>query len=97
MALTRPSPMKRHARVFALLDAMDDVDAVGSLGLEMSSPGDDGNGTIGSLLRERMDKYEFGTTAGGKRLAAAILKRMNAWTSMNLAQRQEGNGWRQQS
>jgi len=79
MALTRPSPMKRHARVFALLDAMDDVDAVGSLGLEMSSPGDDGNGTIGSLLRERMDEYEFGTTAGGKRLAAAILKRMNAY------------------
>jgi len=26
-----------------------------------------------------MDEYEFGTTAGGKRLAAAILKRMNAY------------------
>lgn len=79
MALMSPSPMKRHARVFALLDAMDDVDAVDSLGLDMSSSGDDGNGTIGSLLRERMDEYEFGTTAGGKRLAAAILKRMNAY------------------
>jgi len=69
MALTRPSPMQRHARVFSLLDAMDDVDSVGA-GIfadedEMEN------------LKAAMDEYEFGASAGGKRLAAAILKRMS--------------------
>ena len=82
MALTRPSPMQRHARVFALLDAMDDLDSVGSLGSAAaagapSSAGGDAGMAVQSL-RECMDEYEFGATAGGKRLAAAILKRMNA-------------------
>ncbi|KAL7528492.1 hypothetical protein ACHAXR_005631 [Thalassiosira sp. AJA248-18] len=74
MALARPSPMQRHARVFALLDAMDDFDSVGSSGLASSS----GDGELAKSLRECMDQYEFGATAGGKRLAAAILQRMNA-------------------
>lgn len=69
MALTRPSPMQRHASVFALLDAMDDFDSVGSLGLE--------DGEMITSLREGMNEYDFGASAGGKRLAAAILKRMN--------------------
>ncbi|KAL7491328.1 hypothetical protein ACHAWT_000730 [Skeletonema menzelii] len=69
MALTRPSPMQRHARVFSLLDAMDDVDSVGA-GIfadddEMEN------------VKAAMDEYEFGASAGGKRLAAAILKRMS--------------------
>jgi len=69
MALTRPSPMQRHASVFALLDTMDDFDSVGSLGLE--------DVEMIKSLRESMDEYDFGATAGGKRLAAAILKRMS--------------------
>jgi hypothetical protein len=70
MALTRPSPMQRHARVFALLDAMDDIDSVGAgiIGAEQ----DEMKG-----LKASMDEYEFGASATGKRLAAAILKRMS--------------------
>ena len=79
MALTKPSPMQRHARVFALLDAMDDLDSVGSsLGTSSTSAASGGVGEMAKSLRECMDEYEFGATAGGKRLAAAILKRMNA-------------------
>lgn len=70
MALTRPSPMQRHARVFSLLDAMDDFDSVGSLGLLESE--------MIQALKDSMDTYEFGASAGGKRLATAILKRMSA-------------------
>jgi len=65
MALTRPSPMQRHASVFALLDAMDDFDSLKEDGEMIAS------------LRQCMNDYEFGATPGGKRLAAAILKRMN--------------------
>ena len=79
MALTKPSPMQRHARVFALLDAMDDLDSVGSsLGSSTTAAASGGVGEMAKSLRECMDEYEFGATAGGKRLAAAILKRMNA-------------------
>ncbi len=69
MALTRPSPMQRHARVFALLDAMDDIDSVGA---DISADEDEMKN-----LKAAMDEYEFGASAGGKRLAAAILKRMS--------------------
>ena len=75
MALTRPTSMQRQARVLALLDSMDDFDSVGGLGLAKTS-GD--NDRVVASLREAMDSYEFGATTGGKRLAAAILKRMNA-------------------
>jgi len=79
MALTKPSPMQRHARVFALLDAMDDLDSVGSsLGSSSTAAASGGVGEMAKSLRECMDEYEFGATAGGKRLAVAILKRMNA-------------------
>jgi hypothetical protein len=71
MALSRPSPMQRHARVFALLDAMEDVHSVGSF--EHSSGYDDME-----TLKECMNNYKFGATGSGKRLASAILKRMNA-------------------
>ena len=70
MALVRPSPMQRHSRVFALLDAMDDLDSVGS------KTADDEQ-ELASALKESMDEYQFGATPGGKRLAAAILKRIN--------------------
>lgn len=70
MALTRPSPMQRHARVFSLLDAMDDIDSVGA-GI-ISAEQDEME-----KLKASMDEYEFGASAGGKRLAAAILKRMS--------------------
>lgn len=69
MALTRPSPMQRHSRVFALLDAMDDIDSVGA---DTSADEDEMKN-----LKASMDEYEFGASAGGKRLAAAILKRMS--------------------
>jgi len=68
MALTKPSPMQRHSRVFALLDAM-----------AMGSPkgSDDDDEDMVTSMKEGMDTYEFGAAAGGKRLAAAILKRMS--------------------
>ncbi|KAL3807270.1 LOW QUALITY PROTEIN: hypothetical protein ACHAXA_004086 [Cyclostephanos tholiformis] len=75
MALMRPSSMQRHARVFALLDSMDDFDSVGGLGMAKAM-GD--NERVVSSLREAMNLYEFGASIGGKRLAGAILKRMNA-------------------
>lgn len=75
MALSRPSPMQRHARVFSLLDAMADVDSVASF--EHSSGYDDME-----TLKECMNNYKFGATASGKRLAAAILNRMNAHLMM---------------
>jgi hypothetical protein len=75
MALMRPSSMQKQARVLALLDSMDDLDSVGGLGVAKPS-GD--NERVVSSLREAMNLYEFGASTGGKRLAAAILKRMNA-------------------
>lgn len=71
MALTRPSPMQRHARVFSLLDAMDDVDSVG---VGMVAEEDEMEN-----VKAAMDEYEFGASAVGKRLAAAILKRMSTY------------------
>jgi hypothetical protein len=61
--------MQRHSRVFSLLDAMDDVDSVGA---RISAEQDEMES-----LKASMDEYEFGASAGGKRLAAAILKRMS--------------------
>ena len=59
----------RHG-VFALLDGMDDLDSVGS------KTADDEQ-ELATALKNSMDEYQFGATAGGKRLAAAILKRIN--------------------
>ena len=73
MALARPSPMQRHALVFALLDAMDDPDPASS-GPAAAPGGPDAVESLGELV----DECEFGATAGGRRLAAAMLKRMNA-------------------
>ena len=66
MALARPSPMQRHSTVFALLDSMDGASTLAD------------NSEVIQWLRKCTDEYEFGATAGGKRLAAAILRRMNA-------------------
>ena len=71
MALARPSPMQRHARVFALLDMME---SNRSDGVTDSSSDDDL-----ATLKESMNEYKFGTSAGGKRVAAAILSRMNSF------------------
>ena len=38
----------------------------------------DDNDDVAKSLTECMDTFEFGASAGGKRLASAILKRMNA-------------------
>ena len=78
MALARPSPMQRHARILALLDAMDDPDPAESAepaSVPAAAPGDQ---EAVESLGELVDKCEFGATAGGRRLAAAMLKRMNA-------------------
>lgn len=72
MALAKPSPMQRLSPVFALLDAMDDLD---SAELLKSSPA---TAAMSKCMKKCMDEYEFGATAGGKRLATAVLKRMNA-------------------
>lgn len=66
MALTRPSPMQRHNRVFELLDAID---------------GDSRQDTEAddiALLRKSLTEYNFGASASGRRLAAAILCRINS-------------------
>jgi hypothetical protein len=65
MALARPSPMQRHARVFELLDVIEGNDS------ELSQ--DDL-----SILKDCMNEYKFGASASGKRLAAAILGRINS-------------------
>jgi hypothetical protein len=49
----------------------NDFDSVGA-----KSSGD--NNLVIASLKENMNLYEFGATRGGKNLAAAILKRMNA-------------------
>lgn len=71
MALTKPSAMHRHAHVLALLDAMDDFDSVGA-------KASDDNGIVTTSLKDNMDSYDFGSTAAGKKLATAILRRMNS-------------------
>ena len=68
MALSRPSPMQRHARVFELLDAMENN----------TSPDQSSLDDVASL-KEAMNEYTFGASASGKRLAAAILGRMNSY------------------
>lgn len=70
MALTRPSPMQRHNRVFELLDAIngdsrEDIEA------------DDI-----ALLRTSSTEYKFGASASGRKLAAAILCRLNCHLMM---------------
>jgi hypothetical protein len=67
MAVTRPSSMQRQSRVVALLDAMDMLESTGDIGKKS-----------GTSVKEAMDDYEFGASAAGKRLAAAILKRLNS-------------------
>lgn len=69
MALTRPSPMQRHARVFELLDTMEGND---------SSVAIDAATNDFASLKEAMNEYKFGASASGKRLAAAVLGRMNS-------------------
>ncbi|KAL7465001.1 hypothetical protein ACHAXS_005333 [Conticribra weissflogii] len=73
MAVARPSPMKRHARCFELLDVMDDADSVGGGMSSIRASEEDVRD-----FKDGMDRYEFGASAAGKRLALAILKRMNA-------------------
>ena len=68
MALSRPSPMQRHARVFELLDAMEND----------TSPSKPSSDEMISL-KEALNEYKFGASASGKRLAAAILGRMNSY------------------
>lgn len=75
MAVTRPSSLQRQSRIFALLDAMDDLDSVGGFGLLTKSST---AARMGTSLREGMNEYEFGASAAGKRLAVAILKRLNS-------------------
>lgn len=75
MAVARPSPMQRHARVFALLDAMDDFDSV----VGASFVDEDVKSLKGSI-----DEYKFGATVGGKKLATALLKRLNAYMMLHL-------------
>lgn len=70
MALTRPSPMQRHGRVFAILDLMEG----NSLVVSKDIPGIDDI----EALKVSMNDYKFGASAGGKRLAAAILNRLNS-------------------
>ena len=69
MALTRPSPMQRHSRVFSPLDAMDDLDSLGLSGLLDEE--------MAQNFKESLDGMRFGATSGGKRLAAAILRRLS--------------------
>ncbi len=78
MAVTRPSSTQRQARIFALLDAMDDVDSLGSLGMITKSSTSINENSMGTSLRDAINEYEFGATAAGKRLAVAILKRLNS-------------------
>ncbi|KAL7436544.1 hypothetical protein ACHAXH_002934 [Discostella pseudostelligera] len=75
MAVTRPSSLQRQSRIFSLLDAMDDLDSVGGFGLLTKSST---AARMGTSLREGMNEYEFGASAAGKRLAVAILKRLNS-------------------
>jgi hypothetical protein len=79
MAVTRPPSMERQSRIVALLDVMEDIDLVGG-GLDMLTKGSTGDieNKIGTSVREAMTDYEFGASAAGKRLAAAILKRLNS-------------------
>lgn len=69
MALTRPSPMQRHARVFEMLDAMEGNDSSGAAKASADEL---------ASLKEALNEYKFGASASGKRLAAAILGRMNS-------------------
>ncbi len=79
MAVTRPSSMQRQSRIVALLDALEDIDSEGG-GLDMLTKGSTGDieNKIGTSVRQAMNVYEFGASTSGKRLAAAILKRLNS-------------------
>ncbi len=68
MALTRPSPSDRYEKVFAYLDAIEEGDSKHSAISEEDK----------SSLREALVVSEFGSSAAGKRIATALLKRLNA-------------------
>lgn len=68
MALTRPSPSERYEKVFAYLDAID----AGKNKISAISEEDK------SSLREALVVSEFGSNTSGKKIATAILKRLNA-------------------
>ena len=64
--------------IFALLDAVGDLDSVGSSSLgSPATEKSDGAPKVAESLRECLDAYEFGALAGGKRLTTAMLKWMN--------------------
>lgn len=71
MAVERPSALKRHARCFDMLEAIEDGDGdrVASVAVTEDER---------MSLRDALLSYEFGATASGKRLAGSILERLNA-------------------
>ena len=74
MAVQKPSSLKRHKMCFSLLDAIDATpDADGTIA---------GAGAFSEAerasLRSDLDAFEFGATASGKKIASALLERLNA-------------------
>merc|ERR1712176_387548 len=67
MALAKPSPMQRQARVFSLLDSFDDTQKIEGSGLATEDL---------QSLHNYAGEYEFGLSAASKRLATSILKRL---------------------
>lgn len=74
MALQRPSPMQRHQRCFELIDAMAiHVDDWNKLRNTAISPDEL------SVMKSNLRTFEFGATANGKKIASALLERLNAY------------------
>jgi len=83
MALAKPSPMQRHARVFALVDLIDDTQTIEELGLASEDL---------QSLQTYMEEYEFGLSAASKRLASSILKRLDAHITVGAMKNVSHNG-----
>jgi hypothetical protein len=69
MALFKPSPLLRHKRCFDLIDA---IDGSGSSMLQVAASEKEL-----SLLKSALGLFEFGATASGKKIAMALLERLN--------------------
>lgn len=67
MALSKPSVSKRYEKCFEFLDAIENGENDANLISEQEK----------SMIREGLVVSEFGSTAAGKRIAVAIMKRIN--------------------
>jgi len=85
VAVTKPASAKRTLKIFEFLDAIEEEEKEGGDASKIEAISQEDK----SSLREALVVSEFGATASGKKIAIALLKRLNAFV---LAQKGSASG-----